>query len=264
MADARKFAVVTGASSGIGLELARCAIADGCDILIAAHEPEILAAAQMLRGTGATVDAVETDLGTKLGLDDLWSTIADRPIDYLMANAGQGLGDAFLNQDPRDIEQVIHVNVTGTTSLLHRAIPQMRARGSGRILITGSIAGVIPGAFQAVYNGTKAYLDILSWGLREELRDSGVTLTCLMPGPTDTEFFARADMLDTPVGQADDKDDPQKVAQAGYAAMMRGHAGVTTGFMNKVQASLAGIIPDSVLAKMHRNLAEPKEHTHDP
>ncbi len=136
-------------------------------------------------------------------------------------------------------------------------------RGSGRILITGSLAGVIPGSHQAVYNATKAYLDTLSWGIREELKDSGVTVTCLMPGPTDTEFFDRAGMQDTPVGQDDGKDDPAMVARQGYKAMLRGSSGVTTGFMNKVQTTFAGVIPDSVLAKMHRDMAEPKDQSHD-
>lgn len=179
MAESGKLAVITGASSGIGLELARNAADDRC------------------------------------GLDALWAAIEDRQIDYLMANAGRGLGHAFMQQDWPDIEDVVHVNVTGTTSLLHRAVPEKRAAGSGRILVTGSLAGVIPGSHQAVYNATKAYLDTLSWGIREELKDSGVTVTCLMPGPTETEFFDRAGMQDTPVGQSGSKDDPAMVAREG-------------------------------------------------
>ncbi|KAF0677161.1 SDR family NAD(P)-dependent oxidoreductase [Profundibacterium mesophilum] len=262
MAQMRKLAVVTGASTGIGLELARCAAQDGCDLIICADEPQIHSAAESLRQSGVTVDVVEADLGTEQGLDTLWNAVRNREVDYLLANAGRGLGDAFLEQDWDRIEDVIHVNVTGTTSLLHRMIPLMRARKTGRILIVGSIAGLIPGSFQAVYNATKAYLDTLSWGIRDELKDSGVTVTCLMPGPTDTEFFVRADMEDTPVGQKD-KDDPAKVARAGYRAMLKGSSGVTTGFMNKVQAALSGVVPDSVLASMHRNLAEPEGHRND-
>ena len=202
MAEDRKLAIVTGASSGIGLELVRLAAQDGCDLVIASDEAEIHTVADRLREDGASVEPVRADLGTRHGLDALWDAIADRHIDYLMANAGRGLGHAFLEQDPDAIEAVIHVNVTGTTSLLHHAIPEMRAAGEGRILITGSLAGHVPGSFQAVYNGTKAYLDTLSWGLREELRGTGVTVTCLMPGPTDTAFFATAGMQDTPVGES--------------------------------------------------------------
>jgi short-subunit dehydrogenase len=255
--NGRKLAVVTGASTGIGLELARCAAADGCELVICADEPEIAAAAEELRTLGVEVTAIEADLATEAGVDRLWQAIELRDVDYLMANAGRGLGHAFLEQDWDDIEKVIHTNVTGTTALLHRMSQKMRARNSGRILITGSIAGLMPGSFQAVYNATKAYLDTLSWAIRNELEETGVTVTCLMPGPTDTEFFHRAGMDETPVGRDDSKADPASVAKAGYRTMLRGSSGVTTGFMNKVQATLAGIVPDSVLAALHRRMAEP-------
>jgi short-subunit dehydrogenase len=136
----------------------------------------------------------------------------------------------------------------------------MRAAGQGRILITGSLAGMIPGSYQAVYNATKAYLDTLSWGVREELRDSGVTVTCLMPGPVDTEFFERAHMETTPVGQDPSKADPAEVAQAGYDAMKRGVSGVSPGFATKMQSALSGVVPDEILARMHRQMAEPEEY----
>jgi len=132
----------------------------------------------------------------------------------------------------------------------------MRARGSGRILFTGSIAGFIPGTFQAVYNGTKAFIDSFSFALRNELKDSGVTVTVLMPGATDTEFFERAHMLDTKVG-ADKKDDPADVAKVGYKAMLEGEGDVVSGWKNKVQAAVANVTPSSLLAAQHRKMAEP-------
>ncbi len=181
--EGRKLAVITGASSGIGLELARCAAGDGCDLVIAANEPQIHAAASELGALGVTVEPVEADLGTEHGVAALWERVAQRRIDYFVADAGRGLGDAFLDQNWDEVEAVIHLNVTGTTALLHRAIRQMKAANHGRILILGSIAGLMPGSFQAVYNATKAYLDTLSWALRDELKDSEVTVTCLMPGP---------------------------------------------------------------------------------
>ena len=245
-------AVITGASSGIGLELARCASKDGCDLILCADEAGVETVAASL---GAV--SVVADLGTDVGVDALWQAIGDREVDYLMVNAGRGLGDAFLAQEWNGIKAVIKVNVTGTTLLLHRMARKMRGQGRGRILITGSIAGLMPGSYQAVYNATKAYLDTLSWGIRNELADSGVTVTCLMPGPTETEFFNRAGMEHTPVGQGG-KDDPARVARAGYKAMLDGDSGVTTGFLNKIQATLSGIIPDSVLAAMHRRMAKPE------
>ena len=209
------------------------------------------------------VEPIKADLSTEEGVDRLWKVIEHRGVDYLMANAGRGLGHAFLEQDWDEIEAVIETNVTGTTALLHRMGRQMRARNQGRILIVGSIAGLMPGSFQAVYNATKAYLDTLSWAIRNELGDTEVTVTCLMPGPTDTEFFDRAHMQDTPVGKDEGKDDPAAVARTGYRAMLRGSSGVTTGFKNKVQAALAGVVPDSALATMHRRMAEPDDREAD-
>jgi len=251
------FAVITGASTGIGLELARCAVKDGCDLLICANEPEIETAAQGLRASGAQVEVVQADLGTPEGIDALWQAVGGRHVDYMMANAGRGQGDAFLNQSEAQFLEVLKVNVVGTTDLLHRTVKKMRTQGSGRILITGSIAGYIPGSFAAVYNGTKAYIDLLSWSIRNEVNDTDISVTCLMPGATDTDFFERADMMETPVGKDDAKDDPAMVAAEGYAAMLDGRSGVTTGFMNKVQVAFSGLIPDTVLAAMHRKMAKP-------
>ncbi|MDB5664348.1 SDR family oxidoreductase [Cypionkella sp.] len=256
MTDA-KLAVITGASSGIGLELARCAVADGCEIIICSDEDAIHSVEQDLRTRGAKVTAVLADLGTPEGIEELFAVVGDRQVDYMLANAGRGRGDAFLNQSEADIDEVLRVNVIGTTDLLHRTVRMMRATGEGRILITGSIAGWMPGSYQAVYNATKAYVDLLSWAIRNEVNDSDITVTCLMPGATDTEFFERAQMLDTPIGRDETKDDPAMVAREGYAAMLDGRSGITTGFMNKVQSVLSGLIPDSILASRHRKMAKP-------
>ena len=198
----RPFAIVTGASSGIGFHLARECAQHGYDLLVAADRPEIHDAADDFRSHGVSVDA------------------------------------------------------TGTVDLVHRIGRRMRARGSGRILFTGSIAGFMPGTFNAVYNGTKAFVDSFSFALRNELKDSGVTVTVLMPGATDTEFFARADMLDTKIG-AGKKADPADVAKVGFKAMLDGEGDVVAGWKNKLQAAVANVTPASVLAQMHRKEAEP-------
>lgn len=253
----RGLAVVTGASTGIGFELASLAAEQGYDLIVAADEPLINNAAADFERHGVKVTAVQADLATIEGNDQLLAAANGRPIDLLFANAGRGLGGAFLDQNIAEWRQVIETNVTGTTYLLQKVGNQMKARGEGRILITGSIAGFMPGTFHAVYNATKAYLDSFSYALRAEMKDSGVTITCLMPGPTDTEFFDRADMLDTKVGASASKEDPAKTARHGYDAMMKGEGHVVSGFSNKVQAAIAHVMPASMLAELHRGMAEP-------
>jgi uncharacterized protein len=252
----RKLAVVTGASTGIGLELARECARNDFDLLIAANESGIESAAEELRREGGKVEAVRSDLATIEGVDELYHKIAGRPVAALLANAGRGLGKAFLDQAFDDVCFVIDTNVTGTVYLLHKVGRDMRAQRSGRILITGSIAGFMPGSYQAVYNGTKAFLDSFSYALREELKDSGVTVTCLMPGATETEFFRRADMLDTKVG-AEEKDDPAEVARNGFKAMIAGEGGVVSGWHNKLAAAAAHVMPAERLAKQHTAMAAP-------
>jgi short-subunit dehydrogenase len=244
--------MVTGASSGIGYELAQCCADHGFDLLVAADEPAIHEAAQDLRARGVAVKALEADLATLAGIDQLYAAIHGRPVEALLANAGHG----FLDQDFKAVRHVIDTNLTGTLSVIQKVGRDMRARGQGRILITGSVAGFMPGTFQAVYNSTKAFLNSFSWALRNELHDTGVTVTCLMPGATETEFFARADMLDTKVGRAA-KDDPAAVAQTGFDAMMAGEGDVVTGWRNKLQTAMANVTPASERAEQHRKKAEP-------
>lgn len=254
--QARPLAVITGASSGIGYELAHLFARSGYDLVIAADRPEIHQAAQHFRTHGSHVEALETDLATIDGVDKLYAALHGMPVDALCANAGQGLGHAFLDQDFAAVKKVVDTNVTGTIYLLQKVGRDMRNRGAGRILITGSIAGFIPGAYQAVYNGTKAFIDSFAFALRNELMDSGVTVTCLMPGATETDFFDRAGMRDTRVGQGA-KDDPADVAQTGFNAMMRGDGDIVSGWRNKISTSLAAITPSSMLAEQHRRMAEP-------
>jgi short-subunit dehydrogenase len=257
-----KLSVVTGASTGIGLELAKCCARDGMDIIICANEPEIEQAAETLRGLGAgNVQAVQADLATPDGVDKLIAAVSDRPIEHLIANAGRGLGNSFLNQDWMAANYVIQTNITGTLYLLHRLARRMVQAGEGRILITGSIAGFMPGSYQAVYNATKAFLDSFSYALREEIADSGVTVTCLMPGATETEFFERADLMDTKIGQ-EKKMDPAEVASQGYKAMLDGDGQVITGWMNKMQAAMAHVLPAERLAKQHAKETAPGTAKH--
>lgn len=252
----RPFAIVTGASSGIGYELARCCIENGYDVLLAADEPKIQTVAQSLRQSGALVEAVEADLATREGVDQLYAAAQGRPVNALLANAGHGLGHAFLNQDFDEVRHVIDTNITGTIYLIQKVGREMLARNEGRILITGSIAGFIPGSFTAVYNGTKAFIDSFSFALRNELKETNITVTCLMPGATETEFFERAGMMDTKVG-TQEKDSAADVAKAGFEAMLRGDGDIVTGWKNKLQTAAAGVTPAGVLAEQHRKMAQP-------
>jgi short-subunit dehydrogenase len=251
--SAKGLAIVTGASSGIGFELARHCALNGFDLLIAADEPQIHDAARSLPGV---VQAVEADLSTEAGVEKLLAAVGDRPVEALLANAGRGLGKGFLDQDWKAARHVVDTNITGTIFLIQKVGRAMRMNGRGRILITGSIAGFMPGTYQAVYNGTKAFLDSFSFALRAELKDTGITVTCLMPGATETEFFERADLLDTKIGQAK-KDDAADVAKTGFEAMMNGEGDVVSGWKNKLQSAIANVTPAGLLAEQHRKMAEP-------
>ena len=255
-AQSRPLAVVTGASAGIGYELAKLCAENGHDLVIAADQAKIEDAAAAFRRLGASVDAVEADLATTEGVDRLYAAIRGRPVSALLANAGHGLGGAFLDQDFATARHVLDTNITGTIYLIQKVGRDMRARGEGRILITGSIAGFTPGSFQAVYNGTKAFIDSFSFALRNELKDSGVTVTCLMPGATETEFFERAEMMDTKVGTGS-KDDAAMVAKTGFDAMMKGEGDVVSGWKNKLATAIASVTPAGMLAEQHRKQAEP-------
>lgn len=256
MQSTRPLAIVTGASTGIGFELAKCCADSGFDLIIAADEPEIEEAARKLGDGGHVVQAIEADLSTTEGVDKLCEAVGERKVDALLANAGRGLGRSFMEQDFADIRHVIDTNVTGTVYLIHCIGQKMLRDGGGRILITGSIAGFMPGTFQAIYNASKAFLDSFAAAIRNELKDSGISVTCLMPGPTETKFFERADLLDTKLG-TDKKMAASDVAQQGFDAMMKGDDGVITGFKNKMQVAMTRVSSSESLAEKHRKEAEP-------
>jgi uncharacterized protein len=249
---ANKFAVITGGSTGIGAELVKLAVQDDYDVLTAADTP-------FDEPFAGNVETLDVDLSTLDGVDQLLAKVGDRRIDLLCANAGHGLGHAFLDQEVAAWRHVVDTNITGTLYLIHKVLKPMAARNEGKLLVTGSIAGFMPGTYQAVYNGTKAFVDSFVDALRAELKDQGrdgITITTLMPGATETEFFHRAKMDDTQVGQAE-KDDPADVARTGWDALMAGKGDIVHGIKNKLQAAASHILPEGVSAAMHRNMAEP-------
>jgi uncharacterized protein len=264
MDTTKPFAVVTGASSGIGLELAKQFASNGYDLLIAAEDIELSGAVGALQALGANVDAVQLDLASDGGVDELYARIqaAGRPVDALALNAGIGAGGAFAGPDADRTDlaqelQIIDLNVRSTVHLAKHVIGDMVDRNEGKVLFTSSIASTMPGAFQAVYNASKSFVQSFALAIRNELKDTNVTITALMPGPTDTEFFERADMLDTKVG-ADDKDDPADVARDGFEALMAGKERVVSASLKtKAQGRAGRFMPDSAKAEMHRKMAEP-------
>jgi uncharacterized protein len=259
MSDANGLAVITGASSGIGLELARQFAEHGFDLIVAAEDDELTAAAGSLDGADVQVDAVRVDLATPAGVEQLYERIqaSNRPVDALALNAGIGSGGAFVETELEDELKLVDLNVRSVVHLAKLVVRDMVARGEGRVLITSSIASTMPGSFQAVYNASKSFDQSFALALRNELKDTGITVTSLMPGPTDTEFFERAEMLDTKVGSGD-KDDPADVARDGFEALMAGDERVVSASLStKVQARAGRVLPDSVKAEMHRKMAEP-------
>jgi short-subunit dehydrogenase len=254
----RPLAVVTGASSGIGRELARQFAEHGFDLLITAEDAELADAKRDLEGTGVRVDAVTADLRTYDGCEAAWAAIrASGPVDAVAFNAGIGAGGPFTEVELQAHLDVVALNVSSQVHLARRVVPDMVARGQGRVLFTSSIAATQPGPFQSVYSASKAFLYSLAEAMREELKDTGVTVTALLPGPTDTEFFERADMTDTKVATGS-KDDPADVARDGFEALMSGKGHVVAGSVkNKVQAASAKVLPERAKTAAHRRMSEP-------
>ena len=253
----RPLAVVTGASAGIGYELAKQFAAHDFDVIVAAEDERIAEVATELQGLGADAEAIQVDLATDEGVERLYQQLAGRPVDAVALNAGIGAGGAFATDtDLHDELKLIDLNVRSTVHLAKHVVADMVARDEGRILFTSSIASTMPGAFQAVYNASKSFVQSFAVALREELKDTGVTITALMPGPTDTAFFERADMLDTKVGQGH-KQDPAEVAKIGFDAMMKGEADVVYSLKNKLQVVASKVLPAQAVAAAHRKIAQP-------
>jgi len=248
--------VVTGASSGIGLELAKLAAADGCELILVADRDLTQGAAAALAAGATSVETLQADLASPEGLAALMQAIGERPVAALLANAGTGEGGTLLDQRWEDIAHIIDTNVTGTVALIHAVGRRMRARGEGRILVTGSIVGGIPGPFNLIYNSTKSFLNQFCAGLAEELRETPLVITCLLPGGTETEFFEQAGMENTLVGRMP-KADPARVARDGYQALLDGERKVVSGPLNTMLDFLSDLVPGPLLAEIHRRMAEP-------
>lgn len=253
-------AVVTGASSGIGYELAAELVRRGYDLIVASSGERLTTAAQNLRAYGHTVIETTADLATPDGVENLWSEIErSGQVDVACINAGIGLGGLFKDTDLNEELRMVNLNCTGAVHLAKYLVKQMAARRAGKILFTSSIAGEMVAPREAVYAATKAFVLSFAHSLRFELKDSGVTVTALQPGPTDTDFFHRAGMDDTQVGQDGKKESsPDDVARQGIDALFAGKDHVyAASLKTKIEGMLANAVPGDVKGAMHDKMARP-------
>lgn len=250
----RPLALVTGASAGIGKEIARALARDHDLILSARRAAELDALAAELRPLGADCRVILADLGDPGGAKALFDAVeaGGRPIDVLVNNAGFGDLGLFAKADLGKLVGMVQVNVTALTELTHRFLAGMVARRRGMILNVGSVAGFQPGPLMATYYGTKAYVVSLSQALANELAGTGVTVTCLCPGPTDTEFAAVAGMQHTKVFSVGKRLSARTVAEAGVAGMRRGTVLVIPGWRNKLLVALQRVAPRGWVVRVVR------------
>jgi len=260
MENTAKWALITGGTSGIGKELARLFANDYYNlVLVARDQSELDSAAAELRATGIKVKTIAKDLSKMEEAKALCDEI-DVPVDILVNDAGQGLYGLFKDNNLERELDIIHLNICATVILTKHFVREMTARGSGRILNLGSIAGKLPGPWQAVYHATKAFVLSFTSAIREELKDSGVSVTALLPGVTNTDFFNKAGMNESKAVQ--DKEamaDPAQVAKDGYKALMAGDDRVISGMKNKVQVGAANLMPDSRVAHQLNEQQKPAE-----
>ena len=257
--NGKPFAVVTGASRGIGFELAKQFAQNGFDLLIAADSELVESAATDLEALGASVESVQVDLAKHEGTHQLIEAIegTGKQVDAIALNAGVGVSGRFVETDLKEEMDMVRLNVMSVLHLAKWSVQHMVQRGSGRILITSSIAGTMPTPYEAVYGATKAFDRSLAQSIREELKETGVTVTTLMPGATETNFFHRAGADDTKLGVSE-KDDPAEVAKEGFEALMDGKDHVVAGSLkNKFQAAAGYVLPDPMVAKGHAQMSAP-------
>lgn len=257
----RPLALVTGGSSGIGLALAKQFTDHDFDVVIAAEDDGVHEAARSLAGSGCTVEAEQVNLATAAGVEQLYNRIVSlgRPVAAAALNAGVGAGGLFVENDLADDLNVVALNVTSTVHLSKLLARDMVRQGSGRLLFTASIAATMPGPYYATYAASKAFVHSFAEALRHELKDAGVTVTSLMPGPTDTDFFEASDMQQTRVGKGP-KDDPDDVARDGFEALMAGKDHIVAGsFKNKAQAAASNVLPDRAAAAVHAGMTKPQD-----
>lgn len=255
-----QLALVTGASSGIGFELAKQFAEHGYDLVVAAEDDAIHDVPGKLSQYGAAVQPVQVDLRTAEAVEHLYQSAieGDRVLAAAALNAGIGRGEMFLKSELADDLSIVDLNVRSTVHLAKLVLRDMANRDQGKVLFTSSIASQMPGSYQPVYNASKSFVQSFAEALRDELRDTAITVTSLMPGPTDTNFFGRAKMVDSLMGRGP-KDDPAQVARQGFEALMRGDRKVVAGsIVTKIMGAANHVLPDQVKAVGNRVMSRPR------
>lgn len=245
--------LITGGTSGIGLELAKLFAADDYQLILVARDQQKLdeTAAMLAKEHSANVITIAKDLFKPESALELYQEISDKGlvVNVLVNDAGQGVYGLFVETELQRQLDIIQLNVSSLVALTHYFLKDMAKRHDGKILNLSSIAGKIPGPWQAVYHGTKAFVQSFTEAIRSEVKDKGITVTALLPGVTDTDFFNKADMTNSKVVQdKDDMADPAEVAKDGYNALARGEHMVVSGLKNKLQVAMNAITSDETAA----------------
>jgi short-subunit dehydrogenase len=261
MSTEKKYALITGGSSGIGYELAKLFAADQYNLILVSRDQERLQSLQQEFGQqfGVEVQSIAKDLSLKESPLEVYQEVKAKgiEIDVLVNDAGQGVYGEFTETDLDRELDIIQLNIGAYVVLTKCFLKDMVARGSGKILNVGSIAGELPGPWQSVYHGTKAFVNSWSEAIRSEVKDKGVTVTVLLPGATDTDFFNKADMEESKMVQETKLADPAKVAKDGFEALMSGDDKIVSGLKNKVQVAMGNFMPDSMAADQMNKQQEP-------
>jgi short-subunit dehydrogenase len=257
------YALITGGTTGIGYELAKLFAKDGYNLIIVARDEQELAdASASFKQFGVDVITIAKDLFEPNAPFELYSEVLSRnvQVDVLVNDAGQGQYGEFAETDIRRELSIIQLNIASLVVLTKHFLQDMLARGEGKILNLSSIASKAPGPLNSVYHGTKAFVQSFTEAVRNEVKDRGITVTALLPGPTDTDFFNKADMNESKIVQEGKLADPAKVAKDGFEALMRGDDMVVSGLKNKMQVAMGNVTPDSMLAEqMHKQQAPVSE-----
>ncbi|WP_139920840.1 SDR family oxidoreductase [Hymenobacter sp. DG01] len=263
MTTTSSYALVTGATSGIGYELAKLLAQDHYNLILVARNPQELeqTAAEFRQQYGVEVETIAQDLFQREAPFAVYEAVQAKglQVEVLVNNAGQGQYGEFIETDINRELDIIQLNIGAYVVLTKKFLQEMVARKQGKILQVSSIGGELPGPLQSVYHGTKAFITSFTEAIREETKETGVTITALLPGVTDTDFFNKADMTQSKLVKEGNPADPAEVAKDGYEALKAGKDKVVSGFMNKVQVAVSNIIPDSLVAANLHEQGKPSE-----